>query len=79
MHYYTPAYFESKRREKIAAVSFGFFLAACFLLLLLTVLTTTGPVVLGTEMNANGLVEYLCLGNGCENKTALRWSDQARF
>lgn len=32
-----------------------------------TLLTESGPLVLGTELNANGQVEYLCLGWGCEN------------
>lgn len=31
------------------------------------------PIILGTEMNTNGVVEYLCLGNGCENLTAMDW------
>lgn len=31
------------------------------------------PIILGTEMNTNGIVEYLCLGNGCENLTDMDW------
>lgn len=31
------------------------------------VILLSGPIVVGTEMNTNGLVEYLCLGKGCEN------------
>jgi hypothetical protein len=27
---------------------------------------SAGPIVLGSEMNANGTVEYLCLGRTCE-------------
>jgi hypothetical protein len=44
--------------------------AVCVLSLLLVSLAmalTSGPIVLGTEMNTNGMVEYLCLGSGCEN------------
>ncbi len=28
---------------------------------------STGPIVLGTELNTNGQVEYLCLGQDCDN------------
>ncbi|NCC22312.1 MAG: hypothetical protein EOM26_07600 [Alphaproteobacteria bacterium] len=28
---------------------------------------SSGPIILGTELNTNGLVEYLCLGVGCED------------
>ena len=31
------------------------------------------PFILRTEMNANGTVEYLCLGNACENLAAMDW------
>lgn len=27
--------------------------------------SSSGPIILGTEMNTNGLVEYLCLGADC--------------
>lgn len=30
------------------------------------VVTKSGPVVLGSELNTNGRVEYLCLGAGCD-------------
>lgn len=29
-------------------------------------ITSSGPIILGSEMNTNGQVEYLCLGRGCE-------------
>ena len=29
--------------------------------------TNSGPVVLGTELNTNGLTEYLCLSRDCED------------
>lgn len=32
-------------------------------------------VVLGTELNANGSLEYLCLGNGCETLPDFHWAD----
>ena len=76
---YTQAYFAFKRREQIAAMSFGLLLVAFAMIVLVVAMASMGPVVLGTEMNANGLVEYLCLGNGCEHKTAMTWSDRARI
>jgi hypothetical protein len=27
----------------------------------------SGPIVLGSEMNTNGMVEYLCLGTSCND------------
>lgn len=29
-------------------------------------ITSSGPIILGSEMNTNGQVEYLCLGRGRE-------------
>ena len=53
-------------RQQKAAL-FGLFLLTILAVSLITALTTTGPVVLGTEMNTNGMVEYLCLGRDCDN------------
>lgn len=36
-------------------------------------MASADPFVLGTEMNANGTVEYLCLGNGCESLPPMGW------
>jgi len=38
---------------------------------LIFVLGSNGPMILGTEINTNGLIEYLCLGNGCESFTSM--------
>lgn len=35
----------------------------------------SGPVIIGTEMNTNGTVEYMCLGNSCENLNNFSWQD----
>lgn len=32
-------------------------------------------VVVGSELNADGSVEYLCLGSGCETLPAFHWAD----
>lgn len=54
--------------------------AAFLILLLLSAIvlafTSAGPIILGTELNGNGSVEYLCLGTGCESMTDFRWSDK---
>ena len=66
-------YYRSSRHEELKAVLFASFLVIGTVGLLLTSFLTSGPIVLGTEMNTNGLVEYLCLGNGCENMTSMDW------
>lgn len=63
------------RRLRIRHIAFMAGLLAIFAGSLLMASLSTGPVILGTEMNANGLVEYLCLGTGCEDFTAMRWVD----
>lgn len=48
-------------------------IATLFFITLIVVFTSSvslafassGPIVLGTELNANGLMEYLCLGASC--------------
>lgn len=60
---------------RLRHIAFCFSLIALFVGSLVMACLNTGPVILGTEMNDNGLVEYLCLGNGCENFTAMRWND----
>ncbi|MFP4312941.1 MAG: hypothetical protein ACLFR0_01330 [Alphaproteobacteria bacterium] len=53
--------------------------SAFFILLIIAVFIFTAfavfdsPVILGTEKNANGLVEYLCLGSGCDNLQDMDW------
>lgn len=46
---------------------FGIFLLTILVTAMITALTAVGPIVLGSELNTNGLVEYLCIGRGCEN------------
>lgn len=62
---------DHKPHECEAAALFG---ASIFLILILSLVGAcvySGPMILGTEMNANGTVEYLCLGNGCEDFTTM--------
>jgi len=49
------------------AVGFFFFLVSVLCLSIYTAAASAGPIVLGTEMNTDGLVEYLCLGMGCDS------------
>ncbi len=64
------------RRERIHAALFCAFLGVFMLSSLILAFCSVGPIVLGTEMNANGMVEYMCLGNGCENMNGFRWHDK---
>jgi len=63
----------SRRKE----AAYGLALTICLLVLtigsMLVFSFDSGPMILGTEMNANGTVEYLCLGSGCENVTPMDW------
>lgn len=52
---------------------FGLFLVVLLVLAITTAIVNSGPIILGTEMNDNGLVEYLCLGNGCDALTDMDW------
>lgn len=74
-HYHHARVVSTARRESICAMVFSIgliiFMASCLFL----AFSSSGPLILGTEMNANGMVEYLCLGNGCENMTDFRWRD----
>lgn len=66
------AYYRHKRQE-LYAYTFGFSLFACTVLCTGMVFLNMGPVILGTEMNTNGMVEYLCLGAACENLHDFNW------
>lgn len=44
-----------------------------FLFLSVILFLSSGPIILGTEMNTNGLVEYLCLGSGCDDLHDMNW------
>ena len=68
--YAQPRYRRSN--EAMKAAFFGVFIVL-FLAGSLIAGLFSGPIVLGTEMNTNGLVEYLCLGKGCENLHGMDW------
>ncbi len=60
-------HYRRRQREEIQAILFGAFLLFLFVGCLAVSVAGAGPLILGTELNANGTVEYLCLGAGCEN------------
>lgn len=45
---------------------FCFGLLCMFTFFVVTAFASAGPLVLGSELNTNGLVEYLCLGTDCD-------------
>lgn len=58
----------SRQQEAKGAVLFFVILGIVFAMLLSN---ASGPFVLGTELNSDGTVEYLCLGRGCEDYTPM--------
>lgn len=61
-------YIERNRNRDILKGQALIFLLLAFILgLLFFSLKGTGPIVLGSERNGNGSVEYLCLGMGCDD------------
>lgn len=64
---YTP------KKRMLGACFFSASLALFLLSTFLFALIANGPVVLATELNPNGTVEYLCLGSGCEDLFKMDW------
>lgn len=62
--------------EERKALAFCGFLFLFMCVALLGIVSYSGPIVLGTELNANGTVEYLCVGSACENFTDFHWNDK---
>ncbi|MBX2835151.1 MAG: hypothetical protein KTR28_09300 [Micavibrio sp.] len=72
MTHYTP---RTQTHETTCAVIFTSLIVLVLVTSILFAFNSTGPIILGTELNTNGLVEYICLGNGCENYTQFAWID----
>jgi len=66
---------KNRAKEEVCAVLFSSFLFMFLGFAVLLAFQSSGPIVLGTELNTNGAVEYMCLGNGCENLRDFRWVD----
>ncbi|MFA5951991.1 MAG: hypothetical protein WC807_17090 [Hyphomicrobium sp.] len=73
VHWSQKQYQEFRKRELFRAELFFAALLLIFVICLVLIWINSGPVVLGTELNTNGLVEYLCLGRGCEQYPAMDW------
>ncbi len=55
------------RRSYFMPLMFMIFIISVFSISIFTAFASSGPLILGSEMNTNGLVEYLCLGSDCDN------------
>lgn len=67
MYYRRDHFYTSEQKTVLKAVLFATFVFMVFLVSAVMAFVSTGPIVLGSEMNTNGFVEYLCLGRNCEN------------
>jgi hypothetical protein len=52
--------------KRLQNISFGLFLALSVTGFAALTYMGSGPLVLGSELNTNGKVEYLCLGSACD-------------
>lgn len=59
--------------EIFQAALFFMGLMLSFISALIVIVFNAPPLIVGTELNTNGLVEYLCLGNGCEDLQDMDW------
>ena len=62
-----------RARTEVKAMVFAVLLVSCLVLSIIMSMTSVQSLVLGTELNSDGTVEYLCLGTACENMTAMDW------
>tara|TARA_B100001778_G_scaffold329540_1_gene330694 strand:+ start:4467 stop:4637 length:171 start_codon:yes stop_codon:yes gene_type:complete len=53
--------------KRLQDISFGLFLALSVAGFAALTYMGSGPVILGSELNTNGKVEYLCLGSSCDS------------
>lgn len=70
-----PSYIPPRHRyfrEETKAAFFGVFMLSLITASVVMAMSE-GPIILGTEMNTNGMVEYLCLGDGCEHLQPMDW------
>lgn len=67
--------YHKRQTVKWHHIAFFSFLVLLLIASIIMAASQSGPIILGTEMNSNGHVEYLCLGNGCENLSDFYWKD----
>lgn len=65
--------YNEKQRQVILGALSAILMLFLFVSTLLFAFLQSGPIVLGTEMNDNGMVEYLCIGSGCDHLTDMDW------
>ena len=66
-------YFEITKRERVKAAYFFLALFFIFVISVFTSFSSTRLDIIGTEINSDGTVEYMCLGAGCEDISSLGW------
>lgn len=66
LYLYNYSQEETRLSTHVCAMVFGVMVLLLCMGGLVGAFMSTGPLVLGTEMNTNGSVEYLCLGTDCE-------------
>ena len=66
----------SHARKELQAIMFSLVLFVTLFASIAMSFASAGPIILGTELNANGFVEYMCLGSGCESLPQFTWSDK---
>ncbi|MCK6418646.1 MAG: hypothetical protein L6Q57_06905 [Alphaproteobacteria bacterium] len=59
-------FFYRRRKVPLSAYIFAAMMFTSLLVFIAAAVISSGPIVLGTEMNGDGSLEYLCLGRGCE-------------
>ena len=72
-HKHYPHHHRHYISEEVKASLFTTFLLIFVLACIITATAHSGPIVLGTERNGDGSVEYLCLGTGCEDLRPMDW------
>lgn len=69
-------YITMRKVEYIKAMVFSSLLMiSSFLILCFAFIENNNQIILGSELNANGTIEYMCLGNGCEDLNRFTWTD----
>jgi exosortase/archaeosortase len=63
-------------QDYIKSVLFFFCILFIILFCAISAYTASGPMVLGTELNADGSVEYMCFGNACHDLHNFTWNDK---
>jgi len=68
-------YITMRRMEYLKAATFSTLLFISALGIMCYAFSQNRNLIIGTELNANGTVEYMCLGSDCENLNRFSWSD----